>query len=204
VNCLLARNLDRALGGASGHLPGDRLLERCVLGVALHRLDTLEIEVRDRIEKRLERPGGDSANTRRPCGGSGKEIEERVVDAPQIAGIDAYCEASMDLRSVKPELNLYNRQWPLRTACSHDPPAKFTFDEETRRSTSVDSIIADGANLASGTVKNCIIGRGVKVHTGAVVENSVLFDSCDIGRHAKVRRAILDKDVRVLEGAQIG
>jgi glucose-1-phosphate adenylyltransferase len=121
-----------------------------------------------------------------------------------VGTIDAYYEASMDLRSVKPELNLYNRQWPLRTAGYQDPPVKFTFDEETRRGTSVDSIIAGGAILAGGTVKSSIIGRGVKVHTGAVVEDSVLFDSCDIGRHAKVRRAILDKNVRVPEGAQIG
>jgi glucose-1-phosphate adenylyltransferase len=121
-----------------------------------------------------------------------------------VGTIDAYYEASMDLRSVKPELNLYNRQWPLRTAGYQDPPVKFTFDEESRRGSSVDSIIAGGAILAGGTVKNSIIGRGVKVHTGAIVEDSVLFDSCDIGRHSKVRRAILDKNVRVPEGAQIG
>jgi glucose-1-phosphate adenylyltransferase len=121
-----------------------------------------------------------------------------------VGTIDAYYEASMDLRSVNPELNLYNRQWPLRTAGYQDPPVKFTFDEETRRGSSVDSIIAGGAILAGGVVKNCVIGRGVKVHTGAVVEDSILFDTCDIGRHAKVRRAILDKNVRVPEGAAIG
>ncbi len=121
-----------------------------------------------------------------------------------VGTIDAYYEASMDLRSVKPELNLYNRKWPLRTAGYQDPPVKFTFDEENRRGTSVDSIISGGAILAGGVVKNCIIGRGVKVHTGAQVEDCVIFDSCDIGRHAKVRRAILDKNVRVPEGAQIG
>jgi len=121
-----------------------------------------------------------------------------------VGTIDAYYEASMDLRSVKPELNLYNRQWPLRTAGYQDPPVKFTFDEETRRGTSVDSIISGGAILAGGTVRNSIIGRGVKVHTGALVEDSVLFDNCDIGRQARVRRAILDKNVRVPAGAQIG
>jgi glucose-1-phosphate adenylyltransferase len=121
-----------------------------------------------------------------------------------VGTIDAYYEASMDLRSVKPELNLYNRQWPLRTAGYQDPPAKFTFDEEGRRGTSVDSIISGGTILAGGVVRNCIIGRAVKVHTGAVVEDSVIFDNCDIGRHSKVRRAILDKNVRVPEGTSIG
>jgi glucose-1-phosphate adenylyltransferase len=121
-----------------------------------------------------------------------------------VGTIDAYFEASMDLRSVAPELNLYNRQWPLRTAGYFDAPAKFTFDEEGRRGQALDSIIAEGSILSGGLVRNSIIGRGVKIHTGATVEDSILFDNCDIGRHAAVRRAILDKNVRVPEGARIG
>ena len=121
-----------------------------------------------------------------------------------VGTIDAYYEASMDLRSVSPELNLYNRQWPLRTAGYQDPPAKFTFDDEGRRGQAVDSIVSGGSILAGGTVKNSVLGRGVRVHTGAVVEDCVIFDNCDIGRHVKVRRAILDKNVRVPEGSTIG
>jgi glucose-1-phosphate adenylyltransferase len=121
-----------------------------------------------------------------------------------VGTIDAYFEASMDLRSVAPELNLYNRQWPLRTAGYSDAPAKFTFDEEGRRGQALDSIVSGGAILSGGLVRNSIIGRGVKVHTGATVEDSVIFDNCDIGRQAQVRRAILDKNVRVPEGARIG
>jgi glucose-1-phosphate adenylyltransferase len=130
--------------------------------------------------------------------------EEQAAYWRDVGTIDAYYEASMDLRSVKPELNLYNRQWPLRTAGYQDPPVKFTFDLEGRRGTAVDSIIAGGAILSGGVVRNSIIGRAVKVHTGAVVEDSVIFDNCDIGRYAKVRHAILDKNVRVAEGATIG
>ena len=121
-----------------------------------------------------------------------------------VGTLDAYYEASMDLRSVAPSLNLYNRQWPLRTAGYSDAPAKFTFDEVGRRGQAIDSIVAGGTILSGGSVKNSIIGRGVKIHTGAEVEDSVIFDSCDIGRQAKVRRAILDKNVRVPEGAMIG
>ena len=121
-----------------------------------------------------------------------------------VGTIDAYFEASMDLRSVAPELNLYNRQWPLRTAGYSDAPAKFTFDEEGRRGQAIDSIVSGGAILSGGLVRNSIIGRGVKVHTGARIEDSVIFDNCDIGRHAAVRRAILDKNVRVPEGGRIG
>src|SRR5208282_1907943 len=107
-------------------------------------------------------------------------------------------EANMDLRSVKPELNLYNREWPLRSTSYPDPPAKFTFDEAHRRGEAIDSIVS------GGVVRNSILGRGVRVHTDALVEGCVIMDNCDIGRHAKVHRAILDKNVRVPEDVQIG
>jgi glucose-1-phosphate adenylyltransferase len=121
-----------------------------------------------------------------------------------VGTIDAYYDANMDLRSVTPVLNLYNRMWPLRTASYSDPPAKFTFDEEGRRGQSIDSIVAGGAILSGGLVKRSVIGRGVRVHTGAVVEDSIIFDGCDVGRRARIRRAILDKNVRVPEDAVIG
>lgn len=121
-----------------------------------------------------------------------------------VGTLDAYYEASMDLRSVSPELNLYNRQWPLRTAGFSDAPAKFVFDEDGRRGMAIDSIVSGGSIISGGTVKGSVIGRGVRVHTGAVVEDSVLFDNCDIGRHASVRRAILDKNVKIPEGVKIG
>ena len=121
-----------------------------------------------------------------------------------VGTLDAYYEASMDLRAVSPELNLYNRQWPLRTASYFDAPAKFVFDEESRRGIAIDSIIAGSSIISGGLVKGSVLGRGVRVHTGALVEDSVLFDNCDIARYAKVRRAILDKNVKIPEGAQIG
>jgi len=121
-----------------------------------------------------------------------------------VGTLDAYYEASMNLRSVSPDLNLYNRQWPLRTAGYSDAPAKFVFNEEGRRGNAIDSILAGGSIVSGGTVLCSVIGRGVRVHTGAFVEESILFDNCDIGRYAKVRRAILDKNVKVPEGAQIG
>jgi glucose-1-phosphate adenylyltransferase len=121
-----------------------------------------------------------------------------------VGTIDAYYEANMDLRTVSPVLNLYNRQWPLRTAGYEDPPAKFTFDEEGRRGQAIDSVVSGGAILSGGFVRRSVIGRGVRVHAGAEVEDSVIFDGCDIGRRAKIRRAILDKNVRVPEDATIG
>jgi glucose-1-phosphate adenylyltransferase len=130
------------------------------------------------------------------------------IGAPQywrdVGTIDAYYEASMDLRAVSPELNLYNRQWPLRTAGYFDAPAKFVFDEDGRRGMAIDSIIAGSSIVSGGSVKGSVLGRGVRIHTGATVEDSIIFDNCDIGRHAKVRKAILDKNVKVPEHASIG
>ena len=121
-----------------------------------------------------------------------------------VGTIDAYFDASMDLRSVSPELNLYNRQWPLRTAGYSDAPAKFIFDSEGRRGHAIDSIVSGGSILSGGLVRSSVIGRGVRIHSHAYVENSIIFDNCDIGRRARVRRAILDKNVRVPPDAVIG
>jgi glucose-1-phosphate adenylyltransferase len=121
-----------------------------------------------------------------------------------VGTIDAFYDANMDLRAVSPVLNLYNRQWPLRTASYTDPPVKTTFDEEGRRGEAIDSIVAGGSILSGGLARNSVIGRGVRIHTGALVEDSIIFDNCDIGRRAKIRRAILDKNVRVPEDATIG
>lgn len=121
-----------------------------------------------------------------------------------VGTIDAYYDASMDLRHVSPALNLYNRQWPLRTASYSDAPAKFIFDEEGRRGQAIDSIVSGGSILSGGTVRGSILGRGVRMHSGSFVEDTIVFDNCDIGRRAKVRRAILDKNVRVPEDATIG
>jgi glucose-1-phosphate adenylyltransferase len=121
-----------------------------------------------------------------------------------VGTIDAYYEANMDLRAVTPALNLYNRKWPLRTAGYSDAPAKFIFDQEGRRGQALDSIVAGSTILSGGLVRGSVLGRGVRVHSGALVEDSIIFDNCDIGRRAKVRRAILDKNVRVPEDAVIG
>ena len=130
------------------------------------------------------------------------------IGSPQywrdVGTLDAYYEASMDLRAVSPELNLYNRQWPLRTAGYFDAPAKFVFDEEGRRGMAIDTIIAGSSIVSGGKVTGSVLGRGVRIHTGASVEDSVIFDNCDVGRRAKVRRAILDKNVKVPPGTEIG
>jgi glucose-1-phosphate adenylyltransferase len=132
------------------------------------------------------------------------EADDSVPYWRDVGTIDAYYEANMDLNHVKPELNLYNREWPVRSTGYPDPPAKFVFDEEGRRGEALDSIVSGGCILAGGLVRKSVLGRGVRVHTGAVVEGCVIMDNCDIGRRAKLRRAILDKNVHIPPDAEVG
>jgi glucose-1-phosphate adenylyltransferase len=132
------------------------------------------------------------------------EPEDALPYWRDVGTIDAYYEANMDLKSVSPALNLFNRKWPLRSTSYSDPPAKFTFDDENRRGQAIDSIVSGGCILSGGIVRNSVLGRGVRVHAGAVVEESVIMDNCDIGRRARVHKAILDKNVHVPEDASIG
>ena len=132
------------------------------------------------------------------------EAEDSMPYWRDVGTIEAYYEANMDLNHVKPDLNLYNREWPVRSTSYPDPPAKFVFDEENRRGQAIDSIVSGGCILSGGVVRKSVLGRGVHVHTGALVEGCVIMDNCDIGRHAKVRRAILDKNVRIPQNTTVG
>jgi glucose-1-phosphate adenylyltransferase len=121
-----------------------------------------------------------------------------------VGTLDAYYEANMDLRDARPQLNLYNAYWPLRTAYYDQPPAKFVFDENGRRGLALHSVIGEGCIVSGGAVRNSVLGRSVFVHSYSLVEDSVIMDYATIGRHAKVRRAIVDKNVFIPEGEEIG
>ena len=121
-----------------------------------------------------------------------------------VGNIEAYYEANLDLKNVAPQLNLYNPEWPIHSAPFDDPPAKFVFDEPGRRGVAVQSILAPGCILAGGYAKDCVMGRNVVIHSGAQVLESVLMDNVDIGRDARVRRAIIDKNVHIPAGCRIG
>jgi glucose-1-phosphate adenylyltransferase len=132
------------------------------------------------------------------------EAEDALPYWRDVGTIDAFYEANMDLNHVKPDLNLYNREWPVRSTSYPDPPAKFVFDDENRRGQAIDSIVSGGCILSGGIVRRSVLGRGVHVHTGALVDGCVIMDNCDIGRHAKLRRAILDKNVQIPPDATVG
>ena len=121
-----------------------------------------------------------------------------------VGTVDAYYEAHMDLISVDPVFNLYNEEWPILTAPEPLPPAKFVFDEPGRTGMAVDSMVCAGVVVSGGVARRSILSPRVHLHSFAEVEDSVLMHDVDVGRGAMVKRAILDKNVHVDEGATIG
>jgi glucose-1-phosphate adenylyltransferase len=121
-----------------------------------------------------------------------------------VGTLDSYHEAHMDLISVHPVFNLYNDRWPILAWHEPLPPAKFVFDEERRRGQALDSMVCAGVIVSGGTVRRSILSPGVQVHTGALVEGSVVMHDVDVGEDAVVRNAIVDKNVQIPAGAQVG
>jgi glucose-1-phosphate adenylyltransferase len=121
-----------------------------------------------------------------------------------VGTLDAYFEAQMDLVSVHPVFNLYNYEWPIYTDTGFYPPAKFVHGWHGRIGHAVNSIVSPGCVISGSLVENSVLSPNVEVHSWATVSDCVLMDGVDVGRHAVVRRAILDKNVQVPEGARIG
>jgi glucose-1-phosphate adenylyltransferase len=122
-----------------------------------------------------------------------------------VGTLDAFYDAHMDLISVEPEFNLYNREWPILTWPDPLPPAKFVFDDEDgRRGMALDSMVCAGVVISGATVRRSVLSPGAHLHSYAEVEDSVLMQGVDVGQRAVVRRAIVDKNVRIAPGAQIG
>ncbi|MBN2578055.1 MAG: glucose-1-phosphate adenylyltransferase [Pirellulales bacterium] len=124
-----------------------------------------------------------------------------------VGTLDAYYEANMDLVSVDPLLNLYDRQWPVRTYQPNLPPPKFVFaehGERGRRGQALDSMVCQGSIISGGHVRRSIIGFNSRINSYAVVEDSILFEGVDVGRYARIRRAIIDKGVNIPAGTEIG
>jgi glucose-1-phosphate adenylyltransferase len=120
-----------------------------------------------------------------------------------VGTLDTYYEANMELVSVHPVFNLYNMEWPILTWSDPLPPAKFV-STEAGAGQALESMVCSGAVISGGVVRRSILSPRVRVHSYAQVEGSVLMHGVDVGRHAVVRGAIIDKNVRVPEGERIG
>jgi glucose-1-phosphate adenylyltransferase len=132
--------------------------------------------------------------------------ENRKQDAywRDVGTIDAYYDANIELTAVEPLLNMYDDRWPIRTYQPNLPPPKFVFNSKERCGEAHDSIVCAGAVISGGHVTRTIVGSQARVNSYAQVEDSIIFSHVDIGRHAKIRRAIIDKGVHIPEGVRIG
>ncbi|MBA3619439.1 MAG: glucose-1-phosphate adenylyltransferase, partial [Acidothermales bacterium] len=121
-----------------------------------------------------------------------------------VGTLDAYFDAHMDLVSVHPVFNLYNYEWPIYTMQRPYPPAKFVFAGPDRKGRALDSLVSNGVIVSGGLVRRSVLSPNVFIHSWADVQDCVLMDNVRIGRHAVVRRAIIDKNVIVPDGVRIG
>jgi glucose-1-phosphate adenylyltransferase len=121
-----------------------------------------------------------------------------------VGTISAYWQANMDLVSVNPVFDLYNPRWPIRTHTLPLPPAKFVFAEQSRMGTATDSLVSEGCIISGGRIDRSVLSPGVRINSFSHVEESILMDGVDVGRHARLRRAVVDKGVRIPAGVEIG
>jgi glucose-1-phosphate adenylyltransferase len=199
-------------------MPGDPSMSLCSMGIYIFKADVLaEAVTRD----------ADDANSAHDFGKSiipalfrkkrvmaynfwenpvpGATMQERGYWR-DIGTIDAYWKSSMDLVSVTPVFNLYNHAWPIKTARDTHPPAKFVFADEKheRVGMATDSLVCDGVIISGGRINRSILSPAVRINSFSHIDESIIFDHVNIGRHVKIRRAIIDKDVIISPHATIG
>ena len=132
------------------------------------------------------------------------ENKKQALYWRDVGTLDAYYDANMDLCSVSPVFNLYDKDWPIRTRMRQYPPAKFVFAEPGRSGMAVDSVITAGVIISGASVANCVVSQDVRINSYTEVDASIIFSHVNIGRHCRIRKAIIDRDVQIPEGTVIG
>jgi glucose-1-phosphate adenylyltransferase len=121
-----------------------------------------------------------------------------------VGTIDAYWEANIDLTATLPGLDLYDQNWPIWTFAEVTPPAKFVHNDKGRRGEAVDSLVSGGCIVSGGSVHRSLLFTGVRVHSFARVEGTVILPHAEIGRSARLTKAVIDRGVRIPEGLVVG
>ncbi len=132
------------------------------------------------------------------------ENKQKALYWRDVGTLDAYYEANMDVAGVTPVFNLYDKSWPMRTRAYQYPPAKFVFGEPGRTGMAINSIVAAGTIVSGAVVRNSVVSQDVRVNSYADVDSSIVFSHVNIGRHCRIRHAIIDRDVHIPDGTVIG
>ncbi len=133
-----------------------------------------------------------------------KGLEGQPAYWRDVGTVDAFWQANMELVDVTPELNLYDERWPIWTHQPQLPPAKFVFDDDGRRGMAVDSVIAGGCIVSGAAVRRSLLSYNVRVNSYSTLEQSVVLPEVEIGRHSRIKKAVIDKGCRLPEGTVIG
>src|SRR5450631_127711 len=134
-------------------------------------------------------------------------IDENRQDAlywRDVGTLEAYYDANMDVAAVSPVFNLYDSAWPMRTRQRQYPPAKFVFGEPGRSGMAINSVISAGCVVSGAVVRNSVLSQDVRINSYAEVDSSIIFTHVNIGRHCRIKNAIIDRDVHLPEGTVIG
>ncbi|MPQ76126.1 glucose-1-phosphate adenylyltransferase [Hydrogenovibrio sp. JE_KL2] len=121
-----------------------------------------------------------------------------------VGTIESFWKANLDLCSITPQLNLYDRDWPIWTYQAQMPPAKFTFDDDGRRGEAIDSMVAGGCIISGARIKRSVISSGGRVHSYSLIKDSVLLPRVEVGRHCRIQNAVIDKGTVIPDGMIIG
>ncbi|MDA8422554.1 MAG: glucose-1-phosphate adenylyltransferase [Nitrospiraceae bacterium] len=195
------------------HLPGQPDLAFASMGIYLFNTKTLVEHLKsDALQDTAHDFGKNIVpqmmKASRVCAYNFKDENKKEAKYWRDVGtIAAYWEANMDLVSVDPLLNLYDKAWPIRTYQAQNPPAKFVFAQEKkggRLGIALDSIVAHGCIVSGGRVQNSVLSPNVRVNSYSEVYDSILMENVDIGRHCRIRKAIIDKDVTIAPHTEIG
>jgi glucose-1-phosphate adenylyltransferase len=121
-----------------------------------------------------------------------------------VGTLDAYWEANMDLVHVTPQLNLYDDNWPIWTWQPQSPPAKFVFDDDSRRGLAINSVVSGGCIVSGSTIRRTLVFSDVHIHSYSTVEDSIVLPNVVIGRDCILKKCIIDKNCIIPEGMRIG
>ncbi len=121
-----------------------------------------------------------------------------------VGTIDAYWEANMELTRVTPELNMYDKQWPIWTYQEQLPPAKFVFHDKDRTGEATDSIVSGGCLISGSSVNSSVLFSNVRVHSYCDIDGAVIMPNVVVNRHSKLKNVVIDKGVQIPEGMEIG
>ena len=121
-----------------------------------------------------------------------------------VGSIDAYWQTNMDLLDYCPELNLYSKEWPIRTFNYNFPPAKFIWEENERVGMATNSMVSEGCIISGGSLSRCILSPKVRINSFSQISETILMENVSVGRHCEIRRAIIDKNVEIPPYTRIG